>query len=420
MPDAAPHGAPRARILLIGDELLLGRTADANGAWLARRLSDAGFLVRGLHIVGDEEREIVAALRAARRDAELVVCSGGLGPTADDRTRQALARLLRAPLIEDGASWRRIQRWHARRRPGTEVPASNRQQALLPRGAEALLNDRGTAPGILARGGGAWIACLPGVPHELQAMSERLLRRLRRLLPGWRRPACSELWVAGISESALQDRLGELLAGDEPRVGITVSEQAYITLRLVGAPAAVRARRRALRARLGPWLLPAPSLAASLVQALRAAGATVACAESCTAGHAAASLLAVPGASAVLRESLIAYHEEAKIARLGVARALIREQGVVSEPVVRAMAEGLRRAVGCDLALATTGIAGPTGGTPQLPVGTVWVAAASARGTVARRLLIAGERQRVQRRAAAEALLLAWQHWRSGGSPPPA
>lgn len=404
--------ARRARILCIGDELLLGRTADGNGPWLARRLSDAGLAVADISVIGDQETAIVAALRRAVRGADLVVCTGGLGPTDDDRTRQALARLLAVPLAEDAAAWRAIRRWHARRRPGHPVPEANRRQALLPEGAERLANDRGSAPGILARAGPCWVACLPGVPHEMQAMARRLIARLPRLLPGLRRPSVRELHAAGIAEAAAQERLAGLFGEDDPRVGITVSDEAHLTIRIVGSPAAVRARVAAIRDRLAPWLLPQAGLAASLVRTLAAAGATIACAESCTGGHAAALLLAVPGASAVLCESLVAYHPEAKARRLSVPRALLAAHGAVSEAVARAMAEGMRRFAGCDLALATTGIAGPGGGTAELPVGTVWIAAASSRGTAARCLHLAGERTRIQRRAAAEALLLAWQHWR--------
>jgi len=147
------------------------------------------------------------------------------------------------------------------------------------------------------------------------------------------------------------------------------------------------------------------------VHELAAAEATIACAESCTAGHAAAQILAVPGASAVLRESLIAYHAAVKTARLGVPAALIRKHGVVSEVVARAMAEGMRRAAGSTIAVATTGLAGPDGGTAELPVGTVWVAAATATKTTSRKAFIRGSRARVQQRAAAEALLEAWKAW---------
>ncbi len=401
-----------ARILAIGDELILGRTVDTNSALIAQRLSDAGLTIDYARSVGDSEDAIVTALRSACRCASLVVCSGGLGPTEDDRTRHALARAMRSPLVERPAAWRHIIRLYAQFRPGAPVPEVNRRQALFPAAAEMLANDRGTALGLLGRVGTCWVACVPGVPHEMEAMVGRLLRRLPRLVPGLRAPTVGELCFAGLGESAAQERIPGLLSEHDPLVGITVSELGHITLRAVGTAAQVRRRIAELRNPLQPWLLPRPGLAASLVHELAAAKATIACAESCTAGHAAAQLLAVPGASAILRESLIAYHAKVKSARLGVPAALIRRHGVVSEAVARAMAEGMRERSGADLAIATTGLAGPDGGTAELPVGTVWLAAATATTTTARRVRIRGTRLRVQQRAAAEALYQAWSAWR--------
>ena len=399
---------PIARILAIGDELILGRTIDSNSARVAQRLSDAGLSVDYARSCGDGEDAIVAALRTVCRGASLVICSGGLGPTEDDRTRHALARCMRTPLVERPAAWRQVMRWYAQHRPGVAVPQVNRRQALFPTTAELLANDRGTAPGMLGKIGDCWVACLPGVPHEMAAMLDRVLRQLPRLVPGLRAPSVGELWFAGLGESAAQERIAGLLSERNPLVGITVSELGHITLRAVGTPAEVRSRLRQLRSALRPWLLPKAGLAPSLVDRLRASGGTIACAESCTAGHAAAQLLAVPGTSAVLRESLIAYHAEAKTARLGVPAKLIARHGVVSEAVVRAMAEGMRARAGATVAIATTGLAGPDGGTAETPVGTVWVAAATAQRTSARLVRIKGTRERVQKRAAAEALYQGW------------
>lgn len=404
---------PIARILAIGDELILGRTVDSNSARIAQRLSDAGLTVDYARTVGDGEAQITAAMRAAAKGAALVVCSGGLGPTEDDRTRHALARAMRSPLRERPAAWRAISDWYTQHRPGMVVPEVNRRQTLFPAAAQMLANDRGTAPGLLGQVGSCWVACVPGVPHEMEAMVDRVLKRLPRLVPGLRVPSVGELWFAGLGESAAQERIPGLLSERNPLVGITVSELGHITLRAVGTPAQVRKRIGQLRSALEPWLLPAAGLGPSLVHELAAAKATIACAESCTAGHTAAQILAVPGASAVLRESLIAYHAEVKTARLGVPAALIRRHGVVSEAVARAMAEGMRRAAGATIAVATTGLAGPDGGTAELPVGTVWVAAATATQTTARKVRIRGTRTRVQLRAAAEALFQAWSTWRS-------
>ncbi len=399
---------PLARILAIGDELLLGRTVDTNSTYIARWLGDRGFTVDGVRTVADGEAAIVEALHWAAK-ADLVICTGGLGPTDDDRTRQALAAAIGVPLTFRASAWAAITAWYGKVRPGKPIPATNRRQALLPRGALMLANDRGTAPGMLARLGKSWIACLPGVPHEMHAMLDGVGRRLPRLYPGLIVPVVEEVWFAGLGESDAQERIGDLLTEQEPRVGITVSELGHITLRAVGEAAAVRERAVRLRDLLAPWCLPAAGIAPSLVGELARRGQTLTLAESCTCGQAVTQIGAVPGASAVLRQAVVTYHNDAKAAVLGVDPRLIRRHGAVSEPVARAMAVGALAAAKADLAVATTGIAGPDGGTVEKPVGTVWIAAADAKQVIARRILVQGTRERIQRRAAANALLLAWQ-----------
>lgn len=407
-PRAARDTQPLARILAVGDELMLGRTIDSNSATIARWAHDLGLRVDRIVKVGDRQDEIVAALRAAADGAALCVVSGGLGPTDDDRTRHALAEAMGVALDEDARAWRMIVAHYARIRPGVEVPPRNRRQALVPRGASLLSNDRGTAPGLLGRIGRCHVACVPGVPHEMEAMIARLGRQLPRQVRGLRVPAIGELWFSGIGESDAQELLGDLLTERDPQVGITVSELGHITLRAVGTPAQVRARVAAMRRCIRRWALPAAGLAPSLVRTLTRRDLTITTAESCTVGHAAAQLGAVPGASRVLRQALVAYHTAVKTAALGVPAEVIAEAGVVSEAVARAMAEGALRSAGADLAVATTGVAGPDGGTVDNPVGTVWVAAAMAGRTVARRHVVKGSRERVQRRAAAQALLIGW------------
>ena len=404
-----------ARILAIGDELLLGRTVDSNSTAIARLLTDAGVEVVGVRQVGDALAAIVTALKESCAAAPLVVCCGGLGPTDDDRTRAAVAAVMGVELAPNADAWDGIVAAYARLRPGKIVPETNRRQALLPIGAELLANDRGTAPGVLARAGATWIACVPGVPHEMQAMVERLVPRLPTLLPGLTVPALDEFCFAGLGESDAQERLGDLITERDPQVGITVNELGHITLRTRGTPAQVATRGTALRAALTPWLLPAAGIAPSLIAFCRARGLSIATAESCTAGHAAAQLAAIAGASAVLRAGFVTYQDAAKTAHLGVPADLIAQHGAVSEPVARAMAEGARRIAGTDVAVAITGVAGPGAlgaAAPTqsaIPAGTVLAAVADARGTVHRVLRIPGTRERVQKRAAAQALLLLWE-----------
>lgn len=398
-----------ARILAVGDELLLGRTVDTNSSHIARWLTDRGFHVDRTVVVGDPQRDIEAALRAASDGAALVIVTGGLGPTDDDRTRQALAAVMDVALVERAAAWARIRRWYRTNLPTRPIPEINRRQALAPIGADLLANDRGTAPGLITHIGRCRVACMPGVPHEMMAMLDRLDRPLKRWFSRLRRPVIGEVWIAGLGESAAQELIGGLLTEHHPQVGITVSEKGHITLRVVGTASEVRARTRELRHALTPYLLPAAGPAASLVTLLAKDGRTIAAAESCTCGQVVAQLGAIAGASAVLRESLVAYHEGVKRSRLGVPPSLLRRHGVVSEAVAAAMAAGMRRHAHADLAIATTGIAGPGGGTTTTPVGTVCVAVADRRGVATKTIRVRGTRERVQARAAAQALVLAFE-----------
>ena len=403
---------PTVRILSIGDELVLGRVTDTNATFLCRLATDHGFRVLGAQQIGDGEAGITAALRHAAEDADLILVSGGLGPTDDDRTRHALAAAMGVPLLDHPPSWAVIVERYRRVAPEREIPANNRRQALLPKGARPLANDRGTAPGMVAglrRGPGqrAVVAVFPGVPHEMKAMATRFTASLPKRFPGLTVPTISEVWFAGLGESAAQQRLGDLLSEVAPQVGITVSEQGHITVRVVGSARAVAARVRAVRACLREYLLPAAGLAPSIVAALsKRKAATISAAESCTGGHVAAMLTAVPGASQVLHESLIVYHVAAK-QRLGVPAAIV-EAGVVSADCARAMAVNVRERCGATIGIATTGYAGPSGGTAEAPLGTVWLAVATATGCATRKVFIQGTRERIQARAASAALQFTW------------
>ncbi len=410
---------PTARILSVGDELVLGRVTDTNATFLCRLLTDQGFRVLGAQQVGDGLADLVSAMRHACSDVDLLVVSGGLGPTDDDRTRHALAEVMRAPLREHAPSWAAIRRRYAQVAPGKEIPPNNRRQALLPRGAKPLANDRGTAPGVLATVRAAerrtLVAVFPGVPHEMKAMAERLTERLPVHFPQLTKQAIGEIWFAGIGESAAQQRLGNLLTELDPQVGITVSEYGHLTIRVVGRSRAVAVRMRQVRVCLKGFLLPAAGLAPSLVAWLVRRKTLITTAESCTGGHVAALLTAIPRASQVLREGVIAYHPSVKAERLGVSSAIIAA-GVVSQACARAMAVGALKqgsaGTSATIAVATTGIAGPTGGTADQPVGTVWLAVALKRGSVTRtatrKVLIQGTRERIQARAATAALQLVW------------
>ncbi|MFM2090741.1 MAG: hypothetical protein RLZZ127_1230, partial [Planctomycetota bacterium] len=253
---------PRCRILSIGDELLLGRIADTNAAWIARTAWELGLRVEGSEQVGDGQAVIVDALRRAAAGAELVVVSGGLGPTEDDRTRHALAEALDRPLRRSALAERQIRARWAAIRPGAPLAAANLRQALVPAGAAVLANPAGTAPGLRARLGRAVVVCLPGVPREMRMMLELLAPRLRTWLPGLRPPAVGELWLAGAGESEVQALIPGILREADPMVGITVQESGHLVLRAVGTKTQVRAALAAARPSLRPLLLPAPGIAA--------------------------------------------------------------------------------------------------------------------------------------------------------------
>jgi nicotinamide-nucleotide amidase len=327
----------------------------------------------------------------------------------DDRTRHALARLTGTPLLHNQQAWKQITAYIEQHWPGRAIAESNRRQALMPRGVKILKNDRGTAPGMLARMNGAYLACMPGVPHEMKAMVQRLCEGLEHLFPDMQVPYCEEIHFSGCGESRAQDLLGQLLAGDKPQVGICAHEEGHITIRIRGARTSVQRRCARIKKILNKFLLPGVSLAASIVEELNKRGALITCAESCTAGRIVAQIGAVPGASAVLHESLVAYHNDVKIRRLHVNPQTIDAHGVVSEAVVEAMARGALLRSGADFALASSGIAGPDGGSAAKPIGTVWIAAAMHDHVISQQLSLRGDRERIQRRAAAEALRLLWQ-----------
>lgn len=376
-----------AETLAIGDELLHGALLDTNSKWLAGALERLGVVAQRFTVVGDEPAAGRQALAEACARADVVVITGGLGPTLDDRTRDVVADLVGGPLWFDATSWQQIQAWLQGR--GRPVPESNRRQAMLPPGAWALANPVGTAPGFALRIGRALVFALPGVPTEMQAMVERHVLPALASLPGLQPTAHVWLRVLGPSEAALGERLAAWMhPGRNPAVGITASG-GLLTVRIVGTAAtadlaaqACEATAQQIRPVLGGWLFAEghAELPELVVQALAAADATVAFAESCTGGQLASALVDVPGASAVLCGGVVAYSNAAKQELLAVPGELLAAHGAVSEPVAQAMATAARARFGATFAVATTGIAGPTGGSPDKPVGTVCFALATPAG----------------------------------------
>ncbi|MBR9991322.1 MAG: competence/damage-inducible protein A [Gemmatimonadetes bacterium] len=375
---------PAAEILAIGDELLLGETVDTNAAWIAQRLAREGIAIIRKTTVGDDDTAIRDALAAALARTGVVLCTGGLGPTRDDLTRDAVARLYgREQHVDDG--WMTVLRERYERR-GIPMPEVNRVQALLPDGATLLHNPTGTAPGIAIEQVGVGLTVLmPGVPSEMRGLMEAhvvplLLRRLHVARPIRSRM----LRTAGISEAALAERIDDIALDLGPLSLAFLPQVASVDLRLtcrgdVADPDAVLARALdRLKERLGDCVYADDDtdLAVLVGRMLRSDGLTLALAESCTGGLVSKRLSDAAGASDFLLAAFVTYHNDAKRAFVGVRSETLAMHGAVSEQCAREMAEGARTAIGADVAAAITGIAGPGGGSDEKPVGTVWYAVA--------------------------------------------
>ena len=407
----------RIESIAIGDELLLGFTIDTNHAYLARELAAKGISVVRRTTVGDDAEHIADAVRDALERTGGVITTGGLGPTSDDRTKESIAAVFgRAMRLDEDIVAALEKRWRDRGWPGS-LPAANRRQALIPEGARILVNRHGSAPGIwLEDEQGRWVAMLPGVPREMRGMlADELGPLLEPRAAGAGVVRSRTLRTTGIAESALADLLGDSASGF-PGVSLAYlpgHDGTDLRLTTSGTADEVEVRladcAHALRSRADRWIYgeEATDVAEVVLQRARSQGARIAVAESCTGGLLGARLTAVPGSSDVFVGGVIAYDNSVKREQLGVPDAELRDHGAVSEAVVRRMAAGARERFGVDLGIAITGVAGPGGGTPEKPVGTVWIAA-DIRGTIfARRLNLIGDRDEIRQRAAQAALDLA-------------
>lgn len=406
----------KAEILTIGDELLRGEIVDSNKSFLSQRLLTLDVETRFHSTVADDRTDIAEALHRAVERADIVLVSGGLGPTRDDLTIEVLAEAFGRELVLHAPSLEALRAFFARF--GREMARINEKQAWFPAGAEVLENPIGTAPGTMLevdRAGreGALVFCMPGVPRELhRMMDEQVLPRIaaKRRVTTVVRGAL--LRTFGVGESTLDEQLRDLTLPPGVELGFRTQFPDNHVRPVVRAASAAEADQKlalalaAIRERLGLLVYGEgeETFEAVLVRLLAEHGRTLATAESCTGGMIAERVTSVPGASAVLRGGVVAYADTAKTALLGVPEALLREHGAVSEPVARAMAEGARARFGADFAVATTGIAGPTGGTPEKPVGLIFVALADASGVEARELFFAFDRERNRQLTAQVAL----------------
>jgi len=384
-----------------GSELMLGRVINTHQQWLCRELANLGYVVSRQIAVADTATEIQLTVRESLERAELIITTGGLGPTSDDLTRDLVAEMLGKKLHEDPAVLAHIKGFFdVRNRP---MPESTRVQALIPEGALVLPNPHGTAPGLamkinpnLFRSNGkpAWLLMLPGPPRELRPMfTDSVVPLLRRELPLEVAFISDTLRVTGLGESLVEERIKEPLV-DLVAAGLEVgycARPGQVDVRVAArgseAETQIRAAQKIVLERLHEHIFANEDeeLSSVVIALLRERRQTLALAESCTGGYVANQLTNVPGASAVFLGGLVTYSNEAKQVLLGVPGEILEEHGAVSEPVARLMADGAKGRFNSDYALSVTGIAGPGGGTPDKPVGTVFIALAGPFVTMAHR-----------------------------------
>lgn len=409
----------RAEIISVGTELLLGQIYDTDATYLSQELAKVGADVFYRTTVGDNRGRIGEALRLALERTEIVIMVGGLGPTPDDLTREVVAEVMGLPLVEDKESAEQIREFFRHR--SLEMPPSNLRQALVPAGGKALVNDVGTAPGIMVEKGGKTVFALPGPPHEMEGMTQRHLIPHLRAMQGKQEVILSRvLHLSGIGESAAAREVEDLLESSDPTLAPLVGGGVVnfrITAKAASHQEAVEKAERMekeVRGRLGDYIFGTDqdTLESVVGGMLRARGLTIGTAESCTGGLLAGRLTEVSGSSDYYVCSLVAYSNEAKMRLLGVERETLERCGAVSEEVAVEMAEGLRRRCGVEVGVSCTGIAGPTGGSEEKPVGLVSIAIADGGGTEVRRFQFRGGRGQVRERSVQAALDMLWRRLR--------
>jgi nicotinamide-nucleotide amidase len=413
--------AQTAALLAIGDEVLRGEVANSNAAFLSGRLFEAGFELREHVVVSDDPTAIRTALIRLRAEVDVILATGGLGPTEDDRTVDTVADLLGVGTVADQPSLDAMKKRFATH--GFELTPNNLRQVRVPVGAQALANPAGIAPGFQISLGGAQAFFMPGVPREMEKMftdyvAPRLTARMIEL--GVPPPAVRAWHVYGMGESHIDHRLAGLLTGIE---GATLhfrtsnpENHVKVVVRdrdLERAKATLEKIDTELRKRIGPgiYAVDGDTFPSAVAKALKAQTATLAIAESCTGGLAGQLITSEAGATTFFRGSVVCYADEIKTGVLGVKAETLADFGAVSEPCAREMAEGVKKLCGSTLAVSITGIAGPEGGAPDKPVGTVCFAVCGPGTTRTATKLFAGDRERVRMAAAYFALDLARRYF---------
>ncbi len=401
----------KASIISIGNEIISGQTVDTNAAWLSRELLSASIPVVSVYVIGDDIEKIVKTFNHASIDADIVLVTGGLGPTDDDLTRHALAKFLNVELVLQNELLEKIQKIFADR--NIKMPEMNRIQACIPAGAKPISNNLGTAPGVIAETKDKIFASMPGVPSEMKAMfCETVLPRLKELTAG-QAVVIKKLKCFGAGESTIAESLGSLMHRDRnPLINCTV-QYGIVTLHIIAtakthnsALQMAEKDEKTLRDILGDLIYGTDdqTLAEVVGQKLAAQHKTLVVAESCTGGLLAKLITDIPGASEYFLQGWVTYSNQAKIHELHVPPHLVEQYGAVSEQVAQAMAQNARKKASADFSLAITGIAGPGGGNEQKPVGLVYISSDSQKGCQTACFVFSHDRDFIRFRAALTAL----------------
>ncbi|MHC4623367.1 MAG: competence/damage-inducible protein A [Planctomycetota bacterium] len=401
----------KASIVSVGNEILSGQTVDTNASYLGSKLFSIGIPVVSTYAIGDEVAGIARALHLAGSDSDIILVTGGLGPTDDDLTREGFAEFLGTELELQSELLERIESFFARR--NRQMSVRNRRQACVPAGATVLANNVGTAPGFMVEAKGKLYFALPGVPSEMREMFEESVLGRVKELASTQVIITRKLRCFGTGESNISELLGPLMQrGRNPLINCTAGH-GVITLHVIAAGGdrdraqeMAEADERLLRGKLGSLVFGTgeQTLAEVVGRKLAQEGKKLAVAESCTGGILAGLVTEVPGASEYFTQGWVTYSNKAKCSDLGVPPELVEKLGAVSGEVAAAMAQGARKRAGADFAIGITGIAGPTGGSEQKPVGLVYISIASDKGGKTERFVLSGSRSLVRLRGAQTAL----------------
>ncbi len=401
-----------AEIIIIGEEILSGQTVDSNSAFIARKLADIGIEVIRKSTVGDRPDDIKEAIQAAWKRSPVTIMTGGLGPTTDDVTKNAICAAFDRKLVLNDEVLRHLEALFASRK--RKMPAIAQSQALQPQGADLVMNPVGTAPAIVFQDSERFFAALPGVPAEMEALVEQAIVPYLSKRPGRATIIMRRIRTIGITETEIAETIADLEpASDKLRLAYLPSYKGVdlrvtaIGTNLAETEAAAEQLSRAIALKLGDYVYATgdESMPEIVARLLKASGKTLATAESCTGGLIAKQLTDLAGSSEFFVGSVVSYSNSVKEAVLGVSRQLLAEKGAVSHEVAEAMAQGVLKLTGSDYAISVTGIAGPGGATAEKPVGLVFVGYADKKDNVAAiKMNLFGTRERIRERSATQAL----------------